>query len=39
MHGATTLAQNAVLLQEQDGQLELLQAQADFMDRNVLFVE
>ena len=35
----TALAQNAVLLQEQAGQLEQLQAQADFMDRNVVFVE
>ena len=35
----TALAQNADLLQEQTGQLEQLQAQADFMDRNVVFVE
>lgn len=35
----TALAQNADLLQEQAGQLEQLQAQADFMDRNVVFVE
>lgn len=35
----TALAQNAILLQEQAGQLEQLQAQADFMDRNVVFVE
>ena len=35
----TALAQNAELLQEQAGQLEQLQAQADFMDRNVVFVE
>ena len=35
----TALAQNAVLLQEQAGQLEQLQAQTDFMDRNVVFVE
>lgn len=35
----TALTQNAVLLQEQAGQLEQLQAQADFMDRNVVFVE
>lgn len=33
------LTQNADLLQEQAGQLEQLQAQADFMDRNVVFVE
>lgn len=35
----TALAQNAELLQEQAGQLAQLQAQADFMDRNVVFVE
>ena len=35
----TALAQNADLLQEQAGQLAQLQAQADFMDRNVVFVE
>lgn len=35
----TALAQNAVLLQEQAGQLEQLQAQTDFMARNVVFVE